>query len=111
MLPDSFPEVPGLQIAARYRSASEVAQVGGDFYEVVPLSDGRVAAVVGDVCGKGVAAARHTARLRYGLRTLLGHVPTPGRALAAFNRLVEGDFTEDEYVTLALVIVDPRDGS
>jgi serine phosphatase RsbU (regulator of sigma subunit)/PAS domain-containing protein len=111
MLPESFPEVPGLQIAARYRSASEVAQVGGDFYEVVAMRDGRVAAVIGDVCGKGVAAARHTARLRYGLRTLFGQLPTPGRALAAFNRLVHGEFADDEFVTLALVMVDPRNGS
>jgi serine phosphatase RsbU (regulator of sigma subunit)/PAS domain-containing protein len=111
MLPESFPDVPGFQIAARYRSASEVAQVGGDFYEVMRLSDGRIAAVIGDVCGKGVAAARHTARLRYGLRTLLGRLPTPGRALAAFNRLVVDDFADDEYVTLALVVVDPADGA
>jgi serine phosphatase RsbU (regulator of sigma subunit)/PAS domain-containing protein len=111
LLPESFPEVPGLSVAAQYRSASEVAQVGGDFYDVVRLGDGRVVAVVGDICGKGVAAARHTARLRYELRAVLDEELMPGRALARFNRRVVDEFAEDEYVTMALVLVDPRTGS
>jgi serine phosphatase RsbU (regulator of sigma subunit)/PAS domain-containing protein len=111
LLPESFPQVPGLSVAAEYRSASEVAQVGGDFYDVVRLVDGRVLAVVGDVCGKGVAAARHTARLRYELRAVLDEELMPGRALARFNRRVVDEFAEDEYVTMALVLIDPRSGA
>jgi serine phosphatase RsbU (regulator of sigma subunit)/PAS domain-containing protein len=110
LLPESFPEVDGLSVAAEYRSASEVAQVGGDFYDVVRLPDGRVMAVVGDICGKGVAAARHTARLRYELRAVMDEESMPGRALARFNRRVVDEFAEDEYVTMALVRLDPRSG-
>lgn len=110
LLPESFPEVPGVEIAARYCSASEVSQVGGDFYDVVPLADGRVAAVIGDICGKGVAAARHTARLRYELRSVLEEQTDPGEALAAFNDRVVDEFPEDEYVTLLLVFLDPATG-
>jgi serine phosphatase RsbU (regulator of sigma subunit) len=111
VLPATFPAVPGLDTAALYRSASEVAQVGGDFYDLFALDGGRVAAVIGDVCGKGVAAARHTLRLRYELRTLLEEGRSPGRVLTAFNRRVQEEFVEDEYATLLLVVLDPATGA
>jgi serine phosphatase RsbU (regulator of sigma subunit) len=111
VLPASFPTVPGLDAAALYRSASEVAQVGGDFYDLFALEGGRVAAVIGDVCGKGVAAARHTVRLRYELRTLLEEGRPPGRVLAAFNRRLREEFVTDEYATLLVLVVDPATGA
>ena len=111
VLPASFPTVPGLDAAGQYRSASEVAQVGGDFYDLFALEGGRVAAVIGDVCGKGVAAARHTVRLRYELRTLLEEGRPPGRVLAAFNRRVQEEFVTDEYATLLLLVLDPATGA
>jgi serine phosphatase RsbU (regulator of sigma subunit) len=111
VLPATFPTVPGLDTGALYRSASEVAQVGGDFYDLFALEGGRVAAVIGDVCGKGVAAARHTVRLRYELRTLLEEGRSPGRVLTAFNRRVREEFVEDEYATLLLLILDPATGA
>jgi serine phosphatase RsbU (regulator of sigma subunit)/PAS domain-containing protein len=112
VLPAFFPTVPGLDAAPLYRSASEVAQVGGDFYDLFALEGGgRVAAVIGDVCGKGVAAARHTVRLRYELRTLLEEVRPPGRVLAAFNRRVQEEFVADEYATLLLLVLDPATGA
>jgi serine phosphatase RsbU (regulator of sigma subunit)/PAS domain-containing protein len=111
VLPVSFPTVPGLDADALYRSASEVAQVGGDFYDLFTLEGGRVAAVIGDVCGKGVAAARHTVRIRYELRTLLEDDRPPGRVLTAFNRRVQEEFVADEYATLLLLILDPATGA
>jgi serine phosphatase RsbU (regulator of sigma subunit) len=111
VLPASFPTVPGLDAAPLYRSASEVAQVGGDFYDLFALEGGRVAAVIGDVCGKGVAAARHTVRLRYELRTLLEEGWPPGRVLAAFNRRVLEEFVTDEFATLLVLVLDPATGA
>ena len=111
VLPASFPTVPGLDAAPLYRSASEVAQVGGDFYDLFALDGGRVAAVIGDVCGKGVAAARHTVRLRYELRTLLEEGRSPGRVLTAFNRRVQEEFVSDEYATILLLVLDPATGA
>jgi sigma-B regulation protein RsbU (phosphoserine phosphatase) len=111
VLPASFPTVPGVDAGALYRSASEVAQVGGDFYDLFALEGGRVAAVIGDVCGKGVAAARHTVRLRYELRTLLEEERPPGRVLTAFNRRVQEEFVSDEYATLLLCVLDPATGA
>jgi len=111
LLPASFPEVPGLDVGALYRSASEVAQVGGDFYDLFPIGGDLVAAVIGDVCGKGVAAARHTARLRFELRALLEADPDPARALETFNDKVFEEFAEDEYATLLLLVLDPSTGA
>jgi serine phosphatase RsbU (regulator of sigma subunit)/PAS domain-containing protein len=111
VLPASFPTVPGVDAAALYRSASEVAQVGGDFYDLFALEGGRVAAVIGDVCGKGVAAARHTSRLRYELRALVEEGRPPGRVLTAFNRRLQEEFVEDEYATLLLCVLDPATGA
>ena len=111
VLPALFPTVPGLDAAALYRSASEVAQVGGDFYDLFALEGGRVAAVIGDVCGKGVAAARHTVRLRYELRTLLEEDRPPGRVLTAFNRRLQEEFVSDEFATLLLLVLDPATGA
>ena len=111
VLPASFPTVPGLDVGALYRSASEVAQVGGDFYDLFALEGGRVAAVIGDVCGKGVAAARHTVRLRYELRILLDEGLPPGRTLTRFNRQVIQEIAEDEYATMLLLVLDPATGA
>jgi serine phosphatase RsbU (regulator of sigma subunit) len=111
VLPASFPTVPGLDVGALYRSASEVAQVGGDFYDLFALEGGRVAAVIGDVCGKGVAAARHTVRLRYELRSLLDEGRPPGRTLTWFNRQVIQEIAEDEYATMLLLVLDPATGA
>jgi sigma-B regulation protein RsbU (phosphoserine phosphatase) len=58
-----------------------------------------------------VAAARHTVRLRYELRTLLEEDRPPGRVLTAFNRRVQEEFVEDEYATLLLLVLDPATGA
>lgn len=111
LLPASFPAVPGVEIAARYRSASAVAQVGGDFYEVVRLADGRLAAAVGDVCGKGVTAAQHTARLRFELRAALAEGGTAGRVLGRFNRRVGDLLGMESFATVALLVLEPGGGA
>ena len=66
--PDAF---PGLQIAHFYEAAWDEALVGGDFYDLFALRDHKVALVVGDVAGKGLAAASYTAEIKFSLRSLL----------------------------------------
>jgi PAS domain S-box-containing protein len=63
-----MPEVPGLLMAARYESASESSQVGGDWYDVFPLSDGATAVAIGDVVGHNIDAAAGMAQVRNMLR-------------------------------------------
>jgi len=69
LLPPSLPEIPGLEIAARYRAAGELIEVGGDFYDVF-REDGAWLVLVGDVSGKGAEAAAVTALVRYTLRAV-----------------------------------------
>jgi serine phosphatase RsbU (regulator of sigma subunit) len=78
ILPQQMPAVPGMQIAVRYLPGASGADVGGDWYDVVPLPGGRFVFVVGDVSGRGVEAAAAMASLHYASRAyaLEGHPPT-----------------------------------
>jgi PAS domain S-box-containing protein len=78
LLPAAPPRVPGLTIAVRYLPATRGVEVGGDFYDVVPLPDGTVAVTVGDVVGHDVTAAATMGQLTSVHRALLADRPTPG---------------------------------
>jgi GAF domain-containing protein/anti-sigma regulatory factor (Ser/Thr protein kinase) len=85
LLPPHLPDVDGLELAATYRAAGEGNEVGGDFYDVFPQADGSWALVVGDVCGKGPAAAAVTALARYTLRAHAVAGLRPSYQLARLN--------------------------
>jgi serine phosphatase RsbU (regulator of sigma subunit) len=111
---------PNLDVAAMYESALDEARIGGDFYDAFSLTDGQIAFVVGDVSGKGLAAAERTAEAKYALRALLHQSPAPGKALADLNRYLcasqrrnRADGAGDSsfrFITVALAIVDPKGG-
>ena len=84
LLPPALPTVPGLEAAAHYHVAS-ADQVGGDFYDLFRLDDGRWGLFIGDVCGKGAGAAVVTSLARYTLREAAVHDPDPVAVLAALN--------------------------
>jgi serine phosphatase RsbU (regulator of sigma subunit)/anti-sigma regulatory factor (Ser/Thr protein kinase) len=85
MLPRRIPAVPGAQIAVRYRSARIGRDVGGDWYDVIPLPSGRVGAVIGDVQGHDTHAAAVMGQLRIVLRAYAaeGHAPATVMARAS----------------------------
>ena len=85
LLPPRPPGIPGLEVAARYRPAGESVSVGGDFYDVFRLRTNDWGIVLGDVCGKGVHAARLTALARYTVRAAAGHHTRPAEVLADLN--------------------------
>jgi PAS domain S-box-containing protein len=68
LLPDSLPVLPGLAVAARYQPAATEAEVGGDWYDVISIPGGQVGLVMGDIAGKGLAAASMVGQLRAALR-------------------------------------------
>lgn len=68
LLPGRLPEIPELDVAARYVPSGEGSRVGGDFYDLFPIEPGTWGAVVGDVCGKGPEAAAMTAQARHLIR-------------------------------------------
>jgi serine phosphatase RsbU (regulator of sigma subunit) len=87
LLPDKLPEVPGVDLAARYLPGG-AGMVGGDWYDVVPLPDGGLALLMGDVAGRGVGAAALMGQLRIAARAYAFEDPSPGYVLERLNRLV-----------------------
>ncbi|TFV71364.1 PAS domain-containing protein [Blastococcus sp. CT_GayMR19] len=87
-----LPEIPGIESAAHYVSASTAAEVGGDFYDLLQLPDGSVGMAIGDVVGHDVAAAAAMGHLRGVLRAVVWEAVDgdPGSVLARVDRLVQG---------------------
>ena len=110
LLPERLPQVPGLEVAAEYLPAATEPGVGGDWYDVIPISGGAAGLVMGDVAGKGLAAASMVGRLRSALRAyaLEGHAPA--MVVEQLNRLLWTDAGESQMVTLLYLVVDPAGG-
>ncbi|MGY1722795.1 SpoIIE family protein phosphatase [Blastococcus sp. SYSU DS0533] len=105
---EQLPEVPGVDLAARYLpSADDV--VGGDWYDLVPLPGGRVSIVLGDVAGHGLAAAAITAQLRHALRAHLLRAVGPAAALDGLNEVI-GALLPGELATAVVAELDPATG-
>lgn len=107
LLPRGYPEVPGVSFAAMSQPAR---QVGGDYYDFVPLSSGRVAMVVADVSGKGVPAAILTASIRASLRLESQGMCEASVAdtVAAINRWTCRDASNNMFVTMIYAVYDPE---
>ncbi|MDO8143774.1 MULTISPECIES: SpoIIE family protein phosphatase [unclassified Isoptericola] len=107
MLPEIV-EAPGLDCAALYEPASAGADVGGDWYDVVPLPDGRVAISVGDVVGHDIRAAASMGQLRSVLRSEAWAGLSPSAVIAGVDDLVRSLQMAD-MTTCVFAIVDPPD--
>ncbi|WP_198588046.1 SpoIIE family protein phosphatase [Geodermatophilus chilensis] len=108
LLLEELPKVPGVALAARYRpSAADV--VGGDWYDLVPLPSGRLAIVLGDVAGHGLAAASVTAQLRHALRAHLLRDRGPGAALQGLGEVIAA-LLPGELATAVVAELDPETG-
>jgi serine phosphatase RsbU (regulator of sigma subunit)/anti-sigma regulatory factor (Ser/Thr protein kinase) len=106
-LPKELPDLPGWQISACYRPAREV---GGDFYDVIPLPDGRVGFVVGDVTDKGVPAALVMSATRSVLRASAQRLIEPGEVLERVNEHLCPDMPEKMFVTCLYGVLDTDSG-
>jgi sigma-B regulation protein RsbU (phosphoserine phosphatase) len=106
LIPPSLPDVPGLEIATRYRPAGDGTEVGGDFYDVFPVGDGTWTALLGDVCGKGVEAAVVTALARHTIRALSSAHERPSDVLTRLNEVLIRD-SDDRFCTVLLVSLRP----
>lgn len=105
-LPQVFPQVPGYEFYGAYSAAQSV---GGDYYDFIPLPDGRVAVVLGDVAGKGVPASLLMAKLSAEARFCMLTQPDPAKAVSLLNeQLIRGGIG-DRFVTLAAAVLNPAD--
>ena len=91
LLPPRPPAIPGLEVATRYRPAQQTVSVGGDFYDVFRLRTNDWGLVLGDVCGKGVEAARLTGLARYTVRAAASHHVAPPDVLREVNQTLVDD--------------------
>ncbi|WP_455359135.1 SpoIIE family protein phosphatase [Streptomyces sp. SYSU K21746] len=96
LLPHEVPGHPAVDVALRYRPADATSGVGGDWYDVIPLSGMRVALVVGDVVGHGIHAAATMGRLRTAVHTLANLDLTPDEVLSHLDDLVDRLAAEQE---------------
>ncbi len=104
LLPPEFPEIPGVEIGARYVPASEGgAHVGGDFYDVFALDDDHWLAAIGDVVGKGPKAAATMGLARYTIRTAALAEGRPSRILEMLNQAVLRQTSEHRFCTACCV--------
>ena len=106
-LPRQLPELPGWRIGAYYQPAREV---GGDFYDFIPLPDDRIGVVVGDVTDKGVPAALVMASARSVLRSSAQRMDQPGQVLEWVNDRLCVDMPPRMFVTCLYGVLDPATG-
>ncbi|MFE0818430.1 SpoIIE family protein phosphatase [Streptomyces sp. NPDC058847] len=117
MLPVLGPEIPGMGLAARYVPTGGGLQVGGDWYDIIPLPAGRFALVIGDVQGHDVRAAGLMGQLRIALRAYAAEGHRPDAVLARASHFLHGLTSSDEdpgdtrFATCYYAEVDPATGT
>ncbi|KNB52211.1 SpoIIE family protein phosphatase [Streptomyces caatingaensis] len=109
MLPRRIPDVPGAQIAVRYRSARLGRDIGGDWYDVIPLPGGRVGAVIGDVQGHDTHAAAVMGQLRIVLRAYATEGHSPATVMARASSFLH-DLDTDRFATCTYAEADLSTG-
>ncbi|MFJ3173697.1 SpoIIE family protein phosphatase [Streptomyces roseus] len=109
MLPRRIPEVPGARIAVRYRAARMGRDIGGDWYDVVQLGEGRVGVMIGDVEGHDTDAAAVMGQLRIVLRAYVSEGHTPGTAMARASAFLR-ELETERFATCTYAEVDLNTG-
>lgn len=109
LLPRRLPEQDAVEVAACYRPADELTGLGGDWYDLIPLSGARVALVVGEVPGHGIDAAAAMGRVRTAVRTLAALDLPPAEILAHLDDLV-ARMDDEEGVAAETEPQEPRSG-
>lgn len=111
LLPRALPEVPGVEVAARYLAAGDQNEVGGDFYDVFPSEEGTWTALIGDVTGKGPEAAALTSLARHTLRTAALGSAGPVANLQLLNRAMLADAGSTRFCTVIYARLCPSPGT
>ncbi|MFI6722905.1 SpoIIE family protein phosphatase [Streptomyces atratus] len=118
MMPSLGPGIPGMEVAARYIPTGGGLQVGGDWYDKIPLPNGRIALVIGDVQGHDVRAAGLMGQLRIALRAYAAEGHRPDAVLSRASRFLsgltdaheDGEETGPRFATCLYAEADPETG-
>jgi phosphoserine phosphatase RsbU/P len=110
LLPSHLPDIPGVQLAARYRAGADGVFVGGDTYDVLPLPGGRWMVLIADVCGTGADAAAITSLTRHTARAAALTGAGPAAVLAAVNTALIHEQTAGplRFVTACCLVIEPH---
>lgn len=108
LFPRQAPDLPGFEISGMCIPGREV---GGDWYDYIPLPDGRLALVLADVAGKGLGAALLMASTRSILRLFAEKGLPPAQVLSEANRVLVQDFPKTRFVTIIYAVIDPQERS
>jgi serine phosphatase RsbU (regulator of sigma subunit) len=108
LLPPLLPEIPGADIAARYRATGAGNLVGGDFYDMFEVMPGLWGLVLGDVAGFGPEAAALTGVARYTVRAIAGAVQGPADVLGELNDAVLRQASSDRFLTAVFATIEPQ---
>jgi PAS domain S-box-containing protein len=109
LLPPALPDIPGIEIVARYRPLTEGAEIGGDFYDLFETPEGAWAIVIGDACGKGTQVASLTGLARHTLRAAVFRESEPSRVLSLVNDAMIGQIPDNRFCTITYVRLEPTD--
>jgi PAS domain S-box-containing protein len=106
LLPPHLPDLPGFDLGSRYLAGGDGMYVGGDFYDVFAVDPTTWVAVIGDVCGKGAAAATVTALARYTVRAVAMHADGPAVVAQALHEALQRDDGPTvPFVTAAVLVI------
>jgi hypothetical protein len=108
LLPESLPEMAGMDVAVRYLAGTAGVEVGGDFYDVLPVSESEVALVIGDVAGHDVRAAITMGRVRHAIQAYAIEDPDPASVMRRLNHFVAHEL--EAFITALYLVLDVRTG-
>ena len=109
VLPDTLPDIPGLDLAVRYLPGTAGVDVGGDWYDAFPLDGGRVGLVIGDVVGHNIGSASIMGQMRHLLRAYAVDTVHPGDVLRRTAR-AQARLLPDTLATVVYALLDPATG-
>lgn len=110
LLPPELPEIPGVELAARYHAVAQTAEVGGDFYDVFPAGARSWGLALGDVSGKGVEAAAVTSLARHTVRAATMATQRPSEILSMLNAALLEETERDRFCTAVYALIEPGFG-
>jgi serine phosphatase RsbU (regulator of sigma subunit)/anti-sigma regulatory factor (Ser/Thr protein kinase) len=110
LLRDRLPEIPGMSFAARYLPGSAEAEIGGDWYDVIPLRDGKAGLTIGDVVGRGISAAARMAHLQSAVRAYAFEGLRPSVVLERTDAFAQ-ELEQRGMATMLYAVLDPEGGT